>query len=294
VALLLIAGTALPARAAAPSLRWKFTTGESLHYQMEQKAVTEVKANGQNIKTTVTQTLDTTWTVQSVDPSGAAAMAQSIDRLRTKIESPFGAFEYDSKSDKQPEGAVAAGIVPVLKALVGAQFKYKISPLGELSDIQVPEGLMKTLKDAGPTAANAGMFSEDGLKNMIRESSLILPAQALDQPWTRQKKIPSPPIGTQILDLTYKYEGTDNGEAKIGTQTKVSLEPAPNSNLDVKLGAQDGKGAFYFDSKAGRVVRSSVAQKLEMIINVMNTQVTQTSDSTTEMKLVKADPPAVK
>jgi hypothetical protein len=278
------------ARADAPSLRWKFTSGEALHYQMDQKAVTEVKANGQSVKTTVSQMLETTWSVLSVASDGSAEMAQTIDRMKTKIESPFGQFEYDSKEPKAPEGPIAASIVPVLKALVGAKFRYKISPLGELSDVQVPEGLMKTLKDSGPTAGNAGMFSEDGLKNMIRESSLVLPAETVEKPWTRQKKIPSPPIGTQVVDLTYKYEGTENGEEKIGTSAKIALEPAPNASLDVKLGPQDGKGSFFFDAKAGRVVRSSVVQKLEMVINVMNTEVTQTSDSTTEMKLVKADP----
>ena len=286
------AGTA---RGEAPTLRWKFTPGETLHYQMEQKSVTEVKAGGQQgIKTTVTQILDTTWTVQSVDPSGTAEWTQSIDRLRSKIDSSFGTMDFDSKSEKAPEGPIASGVVPVYKALVGAKFRYKMSPRGELSDIQVSEGLVKSLKEAGPTAANSGMLSEEGLREMIRESSLVLPDQPLDKPWTRQKKIPMPPIGTQVVDITYKYDGAENGVDKIATETKVTLEPDPKSNIDAKIGSQQGTGGFSFDGKAGRVVGSKTAQKIEMVVNVMNSQVTQSNDTTTEMKLVKAEEGAAK
>jgi hypothetical protein len=282
------------ARAAAPVLRWKFNPGESLHYQMEQKTVTEVKANNQNVKSSVNQTLDTTWAVKAVDTAGKAEMTQTIDRIRAKIEHPFGAFEYDSKDGKQAEDKlavdkVAAGLVPIFKALVGATFKFKISPQGELSDIQVPEGLIKSLREAGPTAANAGMFSEDGLKNMIRESSLVLPDQAADKPWTRQSKIPSPPIGTLVVDKTYSYDGKDADGEKIGLATKITLEAAPNANFEVKIGNQEGKGTFVFDSNVGRVVRSNVTQKLEMVITVMNTQVTQSTDTATVMSLLKAE-----
>ncbi len=200
VMIALVAG-GTTARAEAPTLRWKFSQGEVLHYQMDQKTVTELKiaAQNQDIKTTVTQIVETTWTVLSVDASGTAEMSQSIDRLRSKVEANFGTFEFDSKADKQPEGLVAGAMVPVLKAMIGQKFRYKISPQGELSDIQVPESLLKTLKETGP-AAGPGMFSEDGLKNMIKESSLILPKESLDKPWTRQKKVPMPPIGSLVLD----------------------------------------------------------------------------------------------
>lgn len=275
------------ASAAAPTLRWKFAAGEALHYQMDQKAVTELKANGQSSKTSVTQTLDTTWNVQKVDAAGVAEMVMSIDRMQTKIESPFGAVEYDSKSPKPLEGPIAAGVVPVYKALVGAKFKYKISPNGELSDIVVPEGLMKSLREAGPTA-NSGMFSEDGLKNMIRESGLLIP-DSLDKPWTKQKKIPAPPVGTQIEDSTYKYEGKENDDDKIGVEVKVALEPAADSKFDAKINAQEGKGSFYFDAKVNRVVRSHVVRKLEMAIKVMGAEVVQSQDTTTDIKLVKVD-----
>ena len=277
-----------PARAAEPVLRWKFTEGEAMHYQMVQKTVTQVKGPNQDIKTTVTQTIDTTWTVHSVDrSSGTGDLSQTIDQVRTKIEFPFGSFDYDSKSAKAPEGPLAAGIVPTLKALVGAKFRYKMSPQGELSDVQVPEGLLKALKEAGPNATSVGMFSEEGLKNMINESSLVLPMDtAKDKPWTRKTKIPSPPIGTMLLDKTYTYTGPEKEGDKITLDVKMALEPDPDSKFDIKIDKQEGKGTFYFDSKAGRVASSTVTEKMDMVIKVANTEVKQSSDMSTSMKLL--------
>jgi hypothetical protein len=277
------------ARAAAPSLKWKFTKGESLHYLMDQKTITEAKLQGQNIKTTVTQKIDSTWSITAVDANGSADMAQTIDRLRTKIESPFGMIEYDSNDKKAPEGPIAAGVVPRLKVLVGATFKYKMSPHGELSDVRVPDGLLKSLKEAGTTGTNVGIFTEDGLKNMIHESSLVLPTEPLEKPWTRQIKIPSPPIGTMVLDKTYTYEGTEDGAEKIGMALKVSLKPDSDSKLEIKIVKQDGKGSFLFDNTAGYVKRSLVTQKVEMQIKLMNNEVAQNTETSTAMELVKVD-----
>lgn len=273
-------------QAAAPELKWKFTQGESIRYAMNQKTVTEFVNNTQNIKTTVNQTIEMTWAVKSVSPEGIADMAQTIDRLKTRVESPFGAFEYDSQDEKKPEGPIAAQVVPMVKTLVGATFRFKMSPRGELSDVQVPDSLIKSLKEASQNNSNVGMFSEDGLKNMIHESSLVIPADALDKAWTRQTKIPAPPIGTMVLDKTYKYEGPEKNTEKISLNINISLTPDPDAKFDIKVGEQNGKGEFFFDSKAGRVVESSVREKVEMKINIMNMATRQITDTTTEMKLI--------
>lgn len=274
------------ARAAAPSLRWKFKPGETIHYRIDQKTVTQAMFNGQSIKTTVSQTIETDWAVKSVDASGSAEMTLTIDRVKTKVEGPLGSFEYDSREKKPIAGAIAAGVVPILKVLVGATFRFTISPLGALTDVRVPEGLVKALKDAGPAAAQGpSMFSEEGLKTMIHESTLTLPTDA-DKPWTGRNTIPLPALGNLVRDKTYKYDGPEGDNAKIAMQSKVRLEPGPAANFEAKISAQEGNGRFLFDNTAGRLVRSDVTEKVEMLLNSMNTQVTHTSDNSTTMTLV--------
>ena len=304
-AIFLAAPGAAVSQDAAP-LRWKFTDGQALHYRMVQKTKTRVNVAGRDVTTNVTQTTNTTWKVKSVNPDGSARLSQTIDSISTKIESPFATVEYDSAHpEKAPEGPLAAGIVPTLKALVGTAFEYKMAPNGELSDVKVPKGLVDTLKKAGPSAG--GMFSEDGLKNMITEMSLILD----DQPtWRRTTEMPIPPIGKLKLTKTYRREEakTDAGNAKIAMTVNIALEKnaepdaAKNApDLKVDLGDQKGTGVFAFDAKAGRVVSAHAEQSLVMKITVANMDSNQTTDTTTDMTYLpdgkgddKGDAPAPK
>lgn len=288
LALALAAGSA-----GAAELRWKFKAGDVLRYEMEQKTVTDIKANGQEVNTTLTQTIDTTWTVASVADDGTGELSQRIDRVRTKVDSNAIAFAFDSDEDKAVEGPLAEALVPTLKALVGATFRYKMSPRGELTDVRVPDGLVEKLKEVGPkTGGNLGMYSEEGLKNMIKESSLSLPADALaiGKSWTIQSKVLSPPIGTLVLDKTYRYEGPAREGERIGLEVGITLEPAPGGRAEVKIGEQEGKGYFLFDNEAGRVAESSVREKVQMLIKATNQELSQTIDTSTVMKLVKDGP----
>jgi hypothetical protein len=255
---------------------------------MVQKTVTQIKGSGLDLMTELGQTLDTTWKVDSVGADGTAELTQVIDRVRSRVQAPGGAFEFDSMAEKAPEGPIAGQLVPVLKALVGAEFRYKMNPRGELSDIRVPAGLIDKLKSSGPAAANAGMFSEDGLKNMITESSLALPAESLDvgKAWTRVSRIPSPPLGTLVVKKTYRYEGPSQKGERIGQEVLVELDKALGDQVEVNLGDQNSKGFFVFDNEVGRVTESNVGQKLQMVIKVTGQEVTQTTDTSTAMRLV--------
>src|SRR5262249_33655580 len=81
VAAVILAGiVGPPARGA--TLRWKFKPGETLRYVMDQRAVTTATLpGGEQMRTTLSQTIETTWTVKSVDPSGQAEMTQTITRI---------------------------------------------------------------------------------------------------------------------------------------------------------------------------------------------------------------------
>jgi hypothetical protein len=278
---------------AADTLRWKFQSGETLRYTMVQEQKQGLKAMGQEFKTNLTQTVDLHWSVKSVSPDGAAEMKQTIDRVRMKVDGPGGAFEYDSETGKAPEGPVASLLAPLLKSLVGAEFVLKMNARGELSDIKVPAKLVESLRQANPAATAGGMFSEEGLKNLIGQSSLSLPQDSLDKgkTWSSPTRLPVPMLGTMVMDKTYTYQGVDPNNAalvKIGLDTKVSLEPAADSNVAVKITSHEGKGDFAFDPRAGRMVTSKVNDKMEMSLSVMGQDLQQSSESVTTMTLAKA------
>ncbi len=291
---ILAAATAVAALLAQPAqaadaLRWKFTKGETLKYTMEQKTTQNMKAKERELKTTLNQTIDLHWTIKNV-AGEVAEMSQTIDRVRTKVEVPGNAFEFDSQSGKSPEGPIAGMLIPMLKALVGAEFSFKMNGRGELTDIHVPKQLLESLSKAGPAATAGGMFSEEGLKNLISQSSLTLPENGLEKgrSWTQHARVPVPMLGTMLMNKTYTYQGSDDkdpNQIKIGLDTKVTLEPAADSNVAVQVKNQKGDGEFSFDNQAGRVRSSHVNDHMEMSITVQGQTLQQTTDTVTSMTL---------
>jgi hypothetical protein len=276
----------------AETLRWKFKQGETIRYTMVQETSQEMKAQGQEVKTSLNQTVDLHWNIKSVSADGVADMTQTIDRVRTKIQGPGEPFEFDSESGKAPEGQIAALLTPLLKSLVGAEFSFKMSGRGELSEIKVPQKLLESLRKAGPAATAGGMFSEEGMKNLISQSSLSLPEEPLEKGknWTQRSKVPVPMIGTMILDKTYTFEGpmtNDPALRRISLDTKVTLEPAADANVAVKIKSQEGKGEFAFDPDKGRIVTSRVNDKLQMSLSIMGQDLDQTTNTLTSMTLAK-------
>ncbi len=280
----------------AETLRWKFKAGETLRYTMVQETTQAMKAMGQDQKTSLKQTVDLHWSVKNVASDGVAELSQTIDRVRTKVESPGNLFEFDSQTGKVPEGQIASLLAPLLKALVGAEFTFKMNGRGELSDIKVPQKLLDSLRQAGPAANAGGMFSEEGMKNLISQSSLTLAEGPLEKgkSWTQQAKVPVPMLGTMVMDKTYTFDGpspTEAGLLHVLLDTKVSLEPAADSNIAVKINSQKGTGEFAFDPEAGRVVSSKVNDKLQMSLSVMGQELEQSTDTVTSMTLAKAEAP---
>jgi len=267
-----------------------------LRYAMEQKTVTTLKVPGQQLQTTLTQTIDLSWAVKDVAADGTADVSWTIDRMRTRIESALGAFAYDSKDAKVPEGPIASALVPTLKAIVGAPFPFKVNPQGELSDVKVPEKVAQALRDAGPAMSGSNStFSEEGLKNMIIQSSLAVPGGdiAVGKSWSKQTKIPSPPIGTMTLDKTFTYLGPDPNSPnieKIGLATKIGVEPQPDTKIKFDIDAQEAKGDFSFDNAAGRIVSADVVEKMETTATVMDQKIQQIVDTKTTMKLIPDAP----
>jgi hypothetical protein len=288
-AVLAVAG---PADAA--TLRWKFKAGETLHYQLEQKTSTELKnaARPLNVKTTNTQTIDTIWKVESVDPDGAARITWTIERMKTRLEAPGVSFEFDTTSEKAPEGPIAEAIVPTFKLLVGAPFRFKMTSRGELREVEVPTGLVDKLKGTSPNAARAagGMFSEEGLKNMIRESSLDLPEDdvARGKSWSRPTAMPPSPVGALVIDKTYTYEGPADGAEKLSLKVAIKLTPPTNSPVNVQLGEQQGTGTYLFDNTLGRIASSNVSERVEMVIASNDQKVEQVTETSSTVKLTGA------
>lgn len=284
--------------ASAATLRWKFKAGETLRYEMNQKTVTSVNAGGdEQSKETVTMITNMSWVVKSVDAEGKAELTQTIDRVRIKIESALGTFQIDSKESKSPLNPLE----PYFKALIGTPFPFKMDAQGALSDVKVPESVIQSLRELGGGAAGGNaMFTEEGLKTMITQSSIPLPKEdlAVGKTWTQQEKVPTPPLGAMTLVKTYRYQGPESVAGaeleKIGVAVVAGVEPAPGVASQVKIASQDIKGDLAFDNVAGRIALSTLSEKIERVLSIVNADkkvnIAQKTDTSLSMKLVPDAP----
>ena len=80
-----------------------------------------------------------TWDVQGVDEkTGEAVIKQKFDRVKMKMTTPVGGFEYDSKSEAAPTG-LGAMIAPMYKAMTKGEFEITMTSRGEVKDVKIPE-----------------------------------------------------------------------------------------------------------------------------------------------------------
>jgi hypothetical protein len=289
---LLLATLAAPAQAQT-TLRYKFKDGDQLNYEMVQKMAMKMNVQGMEVAMDMNQTITMSWNVLTVDKDGNAKMNQKIERVRFTMEGgPIGKVEYDSKEGKAPEGPIGQVLAPIFGALAGSEIALTMDPMGHMKDIKVPEKLVKALKDVpGAGAGFSDMFSEEGLKNMLNQGGLVLPAEPVTKGKTWNQKLEvKMPFGKMMVDNVYTYEGpvTKDGRQleQVSLKPSVKMDADPNAQVAMKLKGQDAKGTAYFDNAAGRLVELNMTQNMDMEISAGGQNINQKVLQTVTMKLM--------
>ena len=284
----LLGGTAAQGQT---NLSYKFKKGDKLNYTVATEIKGTASVGGMDIKTTQDQTMELIWTVKDVE-GGKADMVQKINQFRQKMDMPGGqGFEFDSKTGKKPDGQIGKLVGPLFDAMVGAEISMKMDTQGETTDMKLSEKLMEAIKGNPALAAMGSAFSEEGMKNMMQQSSLVLPKEAIAKGKSWNKKVEvKMPFGVMKLDTTFTYAGPETRNnamlEKIDTKSALTIEPVPGAGLAIKIKSSDVKGAIYFDNKAGRIVEFSQTQKMVMEISAGGQTFESSQDQTVSMKLV--------
>lgn len=272
-----------PVLSQAQELRYKFQAGSKNTYVMDQTQNMKMSAMGQEFEIKVNMNFEMTQVVDSVDANGSAKLKQKIDRVKMKMEGgPIGSMEYDSKSDKEPEGPLAA-MAGIFKAMTESDIKMTLSNRGELSDIKMPEKLMEELKNVGGGAGGLGgnMFTEDQFKNMMGQSVMILPKEAVtpgSTTWDKTFDMKLGPIGTMKTTTKYTYVGKAGDYEKIDMKIDMKLESDPNAPFQMKMTTKEASGNTLFDNTKGRVQEMSMKTISEMDMGGIGTaNITQTT-----------------
>jgi hypothetical protein len=279
-------------RAGAQTLRWRLKRGEVLHYTLDSKQAANFKVMGRDKKSSRSHTINLSWTVKSVSAGGDAEIALKFDRIRMRIDQPpFVPLQFDSSPNNLEIPDEFESAERQIKALAGAEFSFELKPSGAVDHLKIPEQTLKNLREgAGPEAGGQGAVTEQGLKDMLIQSSPpTFPTESLEpgKNWANKpSRVTAPGLGTLVIDQIYSFQGPDQKDPNlllIGMEARVALEPA--ESVTAKIRAQEGKGSISFDSESGRIVSSRVNQKMELVISDRGQDLVQTTETTSAMVL---------
>jgi hypothetical protein len=223
------------------------------------------RAQGRDVEMSLAQTIDLACTVQG-SADGAVKLAQRFERWRLTRTVPAGKQELDTKDVVMPESGAGKALQAVLKGLVDAEFTTTVDARGVVGDVVVPRAFVAILKD-NPLEGMDELFTEEGLKRLLRESTVVLPAALVSKgdAWSHTTELKMP-FGLQKTTTLYAYDGPVVRAGKkleqISFKPMLTIEPDPAQKLDIKLKMVESKGTAWFDNQAGRLVESESSQLL--------------------------------
>jgi RNA polymerase sigma factor (sigma-70 family) len=263
-----------PARSQGTILRHHFKQGDQFGYVVEHKTESHSTTPGVERAVVTTHTYDVTWRVAGVDPNGTAKMTLTIDRFRFASDNGVpGKVEFDSQMHRDPVGVPAAVRVlsAVLKAHVGAEFTFTMSPRGEVSDFKVPKTLAAAVKSTQGVKAS---YSPETFKRLLAcQGAVVLPRDPVSKgaDWNEKTTLP---VAGGHANLTVDTRATYRGDANRGDKkieeitlkpTATAVERLPSSGLGTfTLKNQAGAGSLVFDSTTGRMVETEIVQTVDL------------------------------
>lgn len=271
-------------------LAWKFVAGQQMSVELTQRVETETQFTGKPVRITIDTTLEQDWQVDEVADDGAATVTQEFRRIAVKLELPqSGAIAYDSAVTKKPT-AEAKQLAESLGPLVGGKLKVKLATTGEILDVSLDEALASHLEKLPADAGWKGMFTRDGMRQLLRQSLVVFPREPVQAggAWQRQLDIAAP-LGKIRQTSDYRYVGPESRDMRmlerIDVTSRVTVGQGEGPAPPPTIKEQSQTGQLWFDAAAGRLAESSSTQKLRTEAKVRDTVVGVTVNSTLKTRM---------
>jgi hypothetical protein len=272
-------------------LSWKFTAGESVRFSTTSEIAQDMDIGGQPISTKMTQVMDMVWTVKEASAE-EATLDVTIDHVHVEMTPPTPAAKpivYDSKSDKN-EGQ-AALMASLFGAMVNQPITLTVTPLGEVKNIKLPEGMIAAMQKAGPAAKD--VLSEDAMKQTISRVMIAFPeAVTAGKSWESIFETKNPILGTQKAVTTYTYVGPEKAEQrpveKLDVQVHLSFDQPADAQAKASIKEQASEGSILFDNKQGMPIETTMNSQMKLQISAGGQMIDQTVTTKVLMKQIPA------
>ena len=275
--------------AADKLLRWKLKPQQTLRVQIEQSVRTRKTGAGKPTSIAIDMRMEMTWSVTQVSPDGTATITQSLDRFAVNMNTGQGpSIEYDSQSGTAVSGP-SRGIASSLAPLIGTKLVVMMNNRGEFIEVKRPAGG----KPDDPPAASLGLaFTPEGISQVLRQSAVVLPADALEHGahWTSNHTFESP-LGKLNQTNSYTYAstedrgGTAQEKIEVSSELEVLNPPTPDPSSHTAILEQKHAGQLWFDAEAGRFSQTELAQSLTLERPYRDLRIRVQADTTTKMTI---------
>jgi hypothetical protein len=269
-------------------IRWKFTVGEKLAYNVTTDMNLAIKT-GQNspMNSSIHQVMEMTWDVQGVNDAGEAVIQLSFDHAQMKITGPM-TVDYDSAKDSTATG-MAAAFAPIYKAMKNNPFEITMTSRGEIKDVKVPKEVLDALKSSPGAAQMGDLATPEGFQKMFMQGSFTLPEKAPEkgEHWSTSVTISSPIGGKQTTETSYTYEGSKevNGETIAQFRPAMTMTFEGNAQMQMKVKDQKSDGEMLFNEKQGRMDSMTLKQDVTMEVTVATQTLQQHINQNIQVKL---------
>lgn len=270
------------------TLMWKFKEGMKVKMTMKQDVTMDIDAGPQQMQMSNGGINEMTMMVTAVDADGVATTKNTITRMMMESDTPMGDMKYDSDSNEQLDGQ-AEQIAAALEPMIGVAITQKMHPSGKISDVQIPDEVLEGIGAGNPAVAS--MFNEDSLKELTSKSSLIFPDETptAGSTWKNEAEVAMGPA-TVRTETTYTYLGvTDLDGRPVHVIKGVVVMEFPDGiqGMEVDISDEDSTAMFFFDGVQGRLVKSTVNQKVTMEIDAGVQTIVQKLNQKVEMNMTE-------
>jgi len=278
-------------------LQWKLQPGQALHQHMETRTKTTTQVGGNRLEGTQNMEIDFLWTVGKVGEDRKAGVTQKVQRIRLKMKMPgSGELEYDSDEGKDLPGPVGTIMGPMLKALVGAELTFQMTPDGKVDNVKVPDSLTAAASKLRGGGAGV-MFGEEAFRQMCQPFPTFPDKPVgVGATWSDSKKVDLPFGGAIRTANKYVYEGPEERGGrrllKFSVKGDVTHEKPEKVTVELNVKPKDSSGLIFFDPELGHFVEMASRQDIAMQMAFGGQRTENESQTSLTWKIEDAAKPA--
>jgi hypothetical protein len=274
------------------SLRYRFKEGDISNYRYDMAMKMEMATGGQNFTAEITLQWDMCWKVVGIEKDGKARISQRYNNIHMVMDTAGEKAEFDTNDKTEPTDPGTVRLAKMLRGFAGAEATFTMDQRGQVSDMKPSEQLTAHFKSLADDKSMGEMFSEDGLQRMLNQVGFVLPEKTVRKgdSWSRRIGTMEVPAKTSTL-----MECTYDGPAKLGERSvdkitfkpTTSFEPDKNVPYTLTIKTQEGTGTVYIDRRAGRLLETTLTQKMDVDVKVGDIAVSQKIETKVSLKLVE-------